>query len=155
MIGFLLDAKIRAATGGAKSLDDVLRLAYQRYAGDKGFTDADFRQVVHDVAGRDFGAWWDSVLRTTDELRYDEALDWLGLRFKPVDQSPAAPGKTWLGATTKNDAGRLIVSQVRRGTPAHEAGVNVDDEILGHRRLPRARRRTRSAARTGTRPAAR
>jgi predicted metalloprotease with PDZ domain len=131
VIAFLLDGKIRTATNGAKSLDDVLRLAYQRYAGDKGFTGAEFRQVVHDVAGRDFGEWWHSALRTTDELRYDEALDWLGLRFKPVDQSPAAPGKAWLGATTKNDAGRLVVSQVRRGTPAHQAGLNVDDEILG------------------------
>ncbi len=131
VIGFLLDTRIRTATEGAKSLDDVLRLAYQRYSGDKGFTDAEFRQVVHDVAGRDFGAWWHSVLRTTDELRYDEALDWLGLRFRPVEQSPGTPGKAWLGATTKTDAGRLIVSQVRRGTPAHQAGLNVDDEILG------------------------
>ena len=131
VIAFLLDAKIRTASGGAQSLDDVLRLAYDRYAGDKGYTEADFRQVVHDVAGRDFGTWWHSVLRTTDELRYDEALDWLGLRFKPVEESPGTPGKAWLGATTKNDAGRLIVSQVRRGTPAYQAGLNVDDEILG------------------------
>ena len=28
------------------------------------------------------------------------------------------------------DGGRLVVTQVRRGTPAHEAGLNVDDEIL-------------------------
>jgi len=32
--------------------------------------------------------------------------------------------------TTRNDAGRLLVSQVRRGTPAYDAGFNVDDEIL-------------------------
>ncbi len=35
-----------------------------------------------------------------------------------------------LGAATKIDGGRLVVSQVRRGTPAHEAGINVDDEII-------------------------
>jgi predicted metalloprotease with PDZ domain len=28
------------------------------------------------------------------------------------------------------DNGRLIVSQVRRGTPAYAAGINVDDEII-------------------------
>ena len=39
-------------------------------------------------------------------------------------------GRTWLGANTRNDAGRLVVSQVRRGSPASEAGLNVDDEIL-------------------------
>ena len=31
IVAFLLDAKIQAATGGAQRLDDVLRLAYQRY----------------------------------------------------------------------------------------------------------------------------
>jgi predicted metalloprotease with PDZ domain len=130
VIAFLLDARIRHATNGARSLDDVMRTAYSRYSGAKGFTEADFKNVVHEVAGRDFGAWWTSVLRTTDELDYDEALEWLGLRFKPIDQPLGGSGKAWLGATTKNDAGRLVVTQVRRGTPAHQAGVNVDDEIL-------------------------
>jgi len=130
VIAFLLDAKIRQATTGAKSLDDVMRLAYSRYSGAKGFTETDFKGVVHEVAGRDFGPWWTSVLQTTEELHYDDALDWLGLRFKPVDQTANGPGKAWLGATTKNDGGRLVVTQVRRGTPAHQAGVNVDDEIL-------------------------
>jgi predicted metalloprotease with PDZ domain len=131
VIAFVLDGKIRQATDGARSLDDVMRLAYARYAGETGYTDAGFKAVVHEVAGRDFGAWWTSVLQTTDELAYDEPLHWLGLRFRPVDQSPGSgSGKTWLGVTAKNDAGRLVVSQVRRGTPAHKAGVNVDDEIL-------------------------
>jgi hypothetical protein len=131
VIAFVLDAKVRKATSGARSLDDVMRLAYSRYAGAKGFTEAEFKGVVHEVAGRDFGAWWTSVLQTTEELNYDEALEWLGLRFKPVDQAPGGgPGKAWLGATTKNDGGRLVVTQVRRGTPAHGAGLNVDDEIL-------------------------
>jgi predicted metalloprotease with PDZ domain len=133
VIAFLLDAKIRTATNGAKSLDDVMRLAYARYSGPTGFTEAQFHAVVHEVAGRDFGAWWTSALDTTDELAYDEALAWFGLRFRPIDVSQPGPnqyGKAWLGATTKNDAGRLVVSQVKRGTPAHQAGLNVDDEIL-------------------------
>jgi len=87
--------------------------------------------VVREVAGSDYSAWWTSVLQTTDEMSYDEPLEWLGLRFRPVDQAPGAgAGKAWLGATTKNDGGRLLVTQVKRGTPAHQAGVNVDDEIL-------------------------
>ena len=39
-------------------------------------------------------------------------------------------GRPWLGATTRNDAGRLVVSQVRRDSPAQAGGLNVDDEIL-------------------------
>jgi predicted metalloprotease with PDZ domain len=59
-------------------------------------------------------------------LNYAAALETLGLRFRPA--SPGA--KAWLGLTTRNDDGRLVVSQVRRETPAFAAGLNVDDEIL-------------------------
>ena len=30
----------------------------------------------------------------------------------------------------KIDGGRLVVTQIRRSTPAHEAGIDVDDEII-------------------------
>ena len=56
-------------------------------------------------------------------LDYREARDWFGLRFRPVDTKNA---RAWLGANTRNDAGRLVVSQVRRETPAHGAGFNVE-----------------------------
>ncbi len=42
VLGFLLDAKIRKATDGAKSLDDVMRTAYQRFAGTRGYTPGRF-----------------------------------------------------------------------------------------------------------------
>ena len=38
VIGFLLDAKLRRMTDGAKSLDDVMRRMYERFSGEKGFT---------------------------------------------------------------------------------------------------------------------
>lgn len=127
VIAFLLDAHIRRLTNGSKSLDDAMRLAYERYSGAKGFTMEQFYQTMSDVAGTDLRSWFAKTAESTDELDYSEALDWFGLRFRPVDTKNA---RAWLGANTRNDAGRLVVSQVRRGTPAHAAGVNVDDEIL-------------------------
>ena len=44
--------------------------------------------------------------------------------------NPDQPQKAWLGAVTRNDGGRLLVTQVRRDTPASQAGFNVDDEIV-------------------------
>jgi predicted metalloprotease with PDZ domain len=38
VIAFLLDAKIRRATSGARSLDTGMQWAMQRYSGDKGYT---------------------------------------------------------------------------------------------------------------------
>ena len=127
VIAFLLDARIRKATSGAKSLDDAMRLAYERHSGDKGYTMEQFYQAMSDTAGINLRDWFAKTAESTAELDYTEALDWFGLRFRPVDTRNQ---RAWLGATTRNDAGRLIVSQVRRETPVHAAGLNVDDEIL-------------------------
>jgi predicted metalloprotease with PDZ domain len=131
VIAFLLDGKIRTATSGAKSLDDVMRAAYEKYSGARGYTPEQFRRVAEEVSGVDLKAFWDVAVEGTGELDYTEALQAFGLRFKDVSAPTAdKPAKAWLGATTRNDAGRLVVSQVRRGTPGYEAGLNVDDEIL-------------------------
>jgi predicted metalloprotease with PDZ domain len=128
VLGFVLDAKIRKATQGKKSLDDVMRLAYQRYGKERGFTPDEFRKTASEVAGADLGAWFQSALETTEELDYSEALEWYGLRFRAAD--PNARPRVLTGLTTRSDAGRLVVTQVRRGTPGMSAGVNVDDEIV-------------------------
>ena len=131
VIGFMLDAKIRKATAGAKSLDDVMRAAYQKFSGSRGYTPDEFRAIAEQVAGVSLASFWTSAVEGTAELEYPEALDLLGLRFRPVAAARAdQPARAWLGATTRNDAGRLVISQVRRDTPAAAAGLNVDDEII-------------------------
>jgi predicted metalloprotease with PDZ domain len=131
VIAFLLDGRIRRATQGAKGLDDVMRAAYQQYSGARGYTPEQFRETAEQVSGLDLQSFWDTVVEGTGELDYTEALAAFNLRFKPAAApTPEKPAKAWLGATTRNDGGRLIVSQVRRGTPGYDAGLNVDDEIL-------------------------
>jgi len=84
VVAFLLDVKIRNATSGARSLDDVMRTAYQKYAGPRGFTPDEFRQVAESVAGTSLRAFWDGAISGISELDYNDALDTLGLRFRPA-----------------------------------------------------------------------
>jgi predicted metalloprotease with PDZ domain len=130
VVALLLDARVRKATNGAKSLDDVMKAAYEKYSGSRGYTADEFRAVAEQVAGVSLKAFWDHAVTGTDELDYKEALETFGLRFRSVAVPADRPGKPWLGINTRNDAGRLLVSQVRRDTPALAAGLNVDDEIL-------------------------
>jgi predicted metalloprotease with PDZ domain len=154
LIAFLLDAKIRRATNGAKSLDDGMRLAFQRFSGAKGYTLDDFRKTMEEIAGTDLREWWRKAIDSVEELDYTEALDYYGLRFTRFESgrrgrgSTAAPNpsvtdgigagddatrnanRAWLGLGYRNDNGRLVVTQVPRGTPAFNAGFSVDDEIL-------------------------
>jgi predicted metalloprotease with PDZ domain len=126
VVGWLLDARIRRATEGAKSLDDLMRAAFDRYSGEKGFTPEEFKDLAEQVAGVSLREFFRNTVESTEELDYSEALDWFGLRFREA----APSGKAWTGAETKNDAGRLVVTKIPRGTPAFDSGLNVDDEIL-------------------------
>jgi predicted metalloprotease with PDZ domain len=126
LLGFLLDAKVRAATGGKSSLDDVMKAAYQKYSGDRGYTPAEFRAVAEQVAGVSLAAFWTNAVEGTGELDYSDALQAFGLRLRV----PLTSSQPWLGISNRNDNGRLVVAQVRRGAPADTAGINVDDEIV-------------------------
>ena len=133
--GFLLDVKIRKATRGEKSLDDVMRRAYELYSGEGGYTPEQFRDVASHVAGTDLTAWVHHATETTEEYSYEEALEYFGLRFKPAPgygdpEESLSPTNAWLGLETRDAGGRLLISKIPRGTPAYEHGFNVDDEIL-------------------------
>lgn len=155
VVSFLLDAHIRKGTDGRVTLDDVLREAYRRYSGERGFTPKQFREISMEVSGLDLDTWFIAALETTADLDYQEALDWYGLRFKDPDaKKPKKDGdeaddeddgdgdddqdddesekrkKAWIGLRSRADGGRIVVTQVRRETPAHAAGLNVDDEII-------------------------
>ncbi|GMR23576.1 MAG: PDZ domain-containing protein [Acidobacteriota bacterium] len=138
IVAFLLDAEIRRATDGAKSMDDMMRMGFDLYSGETGYTPLEFRALASEIAGKDLSAWFEKALETTEELDYRAALEWYGLQFKDPDakkkdeddENEDAPTPGWLGAETRISAGRLIVSRIKRGTPAYEHGVNVGDEIL-------------------------
>jgi predicted metalloprotease with PDZ domain len=130
VVAFLLDAAIRRATRDARSLDDVMREAYAHYAGTRGYAADEFRAVTERVAGVDLGAFWRRAIEGSDELDYTEALQVFGLQFKPVPPPLNGRPRAWMGAATKVDAGRLLIAQVKRDTPAFTAGLNVDDEIV-------------------------
>jgi predicted metalloprotease with PDZ domain len=129
VIGFLLDAKLRAMTGGRASLDDVMRRAMARYSGDRGFSSAQFCALASEVAGADVAGWLTRVVESADELDYTEALGYYGLRFRKEGDTPSTP-KTSLGADTRDDHGQLVVTGLRRGSAGMVAGLNVADEIV-------------------------
>lgn len=90
VVGLVLDAHIRKATNGKKSMDDVIRLEYQRWSGAKGYTGAEFNRTVSDAAGFNVEPLLHKLIATTEEIDYTEMLDWLGLRFMTGD-----PAKAW------------------------------------------------------------
>src|SRR5262249_6837339 len=93
IVGLLLDARIRHASADQRSLDDVMRLEYKRYSGERGFTPEQFQSTAIEAAGIDLKAFSHQALATTEELDYSEMLDWFGLRF--VERESPDPAKAW------------------------------------------------------------
>lgn len=160
VVAFLLDVEIRRATDGKRSLDDALRAAWGRFSpnGDVGgFRREEVRAVLEQVAGVDLDPFLEHALETGEELDYARALEWYGLRFKDPEEDPERKGElpaAWLGADTRVDDGRLVVTRVPRDTPAWEAELSPDDEILaidGFRVPPRALEERLQSLRPGRR----
>ena len=136
LVGLLLDARIRKLTGGARSLDDVMRRAYRRFSGERGYTPAELRATASTVAGTDLGDFFHPALETAGELDYREMLDWYGLRFDPA--GPDSAGQAWLGADTEVHDGRLVVTGLVRDTPAYGSGLSAEDELIALDSVPLA-----------------
>jgi predicted metalloprotease with PDZ domain len=93
IVAWLLDARVRRATNGAKTLDDVMRLAYERYSRERGFTPEQFRKTAEEVAGCDLEEWFRKAVASMEELDYSEALNWFGLRFAKTTDGRQPPNQ--------------------------------------------------------------
>lgn len=129
LLGLLLDLTILDATDGARRLDDVLRLLWNRYyeAG-QGYPEDAFRAAAEEVAGRSLADFFDRYVAGTDELPYDETLGIVGLSaVRVADTSEPAATFDWRLRKQGDD---VTVANVPPESPALAAGVMRDDVLV-------------------------
>lgn len=145
VVGWLMDASIRAATRGAKGLDDLFAHLWKT-RGTKGITDADVQAAFQTLSGQDPKPFWDAYVRGRDPLdgRVVEQAFGLKLELKapwellsPEDQKDAdavAHAKAFTGLlfapVAPGSPEPPTVWNVLPGTPAAEAGISFGHEIL-------------------------
>jgi len=126
---FALDLQIRRRTDGARSLDDVLRLLWQRY-GARGEPHPEHLQPVFEEAtGLALADVFDRQIRGIDDPELAEELRHVGLELRAsTDPAQIADGASavWLGATL----GGNKVTGVFDASPAAAAGLSPGDEII-------------------------
>jgi predicted metalloprotease with PDZ domain len=131
LIGMLLDLEIRQRTKNARTLDDVFRFLYERYALPKpGWPPGGFEQAVEEVAGSDFTEFFTRYVAGTEELPYERVLGYAGLR---LERKEAAMTHESLGLKieTENIAPEVVglkVTHVSAESPAFN--VLVANDIL-------------------------
>lgn len=131
LVGLCLDLKIRQVTAGRTSLDDVIRALYvqgRRGAG-PGFEEDDIKKTVNRISGRDLSDFYDQVVRTVDELPFDECLAYAGMRLTRVEP-PLVRGDTGMSTRVDRETRALIVTAVTAGGAADKAGLRAGTRIV-------------------------
>lgn len=137
VVAMLLDLHVRKATGGAKSLDDVMRLLWERYGDGSGVPEDGVEKAVIEIAGPSLADFFERALHRPGDLDYSILEDaGLALRRRPrrndSDKGGARDdverGKAWLGLKFKGE--RTTVGTVYSGSPAAAGGIYADDELL-------------------------
>lgn len=146
LIGLVLDLMIRGKTDGKASLDDVMRRMYEEfylkspnasyYLRGRGYTTEDFERVASEVGGFDLHSFFGLYVRGVAVLPYDEAFGFVGLS---LDRAQARqPFNAGIGIDWQ-DKETLTIGVVRPNSPAEEAGLQEDDEIIsvGNKKIER------------------
>jgi predicted metalloprotease with PDZ domain len=127
ILNFLLDWTIRSSSGGAKSLDDVMRYLYTDfYKKGKNYTPADFQKAAEMMAGKSLEDFFSRYVRGREDIDYNSILSSFGLQLNTGMGRETA----FLGADLRQDGDRLSITSLAQGTPAYEQGLNTSDQIV-------------------------
>ena len=91
----MLDLHLRRLTDHARSLDDVMRLLWERFGRPfVGYTLADYRAVTENVAGESLDWYYDLCIFGNQplEAKLNEYLAWVGLAVIYDEHTPQHPG---------------------------------------------------------------
>ncbi|BDU76700.1 M61 family metallopeptidase [Mesoterricola sediminis] len=139
MVGWMMDAEIRLASGGASGLDALFALLWARN-GDGHLSDADIRAAYRELAGKDPGPFWSRWIQGCAELDAEAISRAYGLTFtvrSPWEALPAGEAgdpdaqrraRTWAGLAFQGAS--PSVQNVLPGSPAARAGLGYGMEIL-------------------------
>ena len=132
IIGDILDFRIRDATNGEKSIDDVMRLMYQRFNA-KNFTSQDVESVVDQVCGCTTRDIFDGYVFNAGAIDFNRYLEPMGLK-STLTWVPArdANGKLQpdLRAWAYERGGRLKFRVSDPESVWGKAGLHTGDDVV-------------------------
>ncbi len=147
VVAWLLDVELARRSEFRVRLDDVMRTLWTRYK-QNGYELSDFERIVAELVPGEWSVWFDRMIRSTQELVFDDAVEFLGLRWKSepaldlkslqsiattvpnAENDLSKRASLSLSCETKDQSGRVIISKLFRGGCASQSGLQVDDELV-------------------------
>jgi predicted metalloprotease with PDZ domain len=128
VLGAIFDAMIIDHSKGKQCLDHFLQHLYKKFYVElnRGFSEAEFKTELEKFTGKNLDDFFKKYINGTEILPYAEVFDKVGLNVKDITTF-----KPSLGASVRDEGGKVMVKNVRAGSCAEEAGISVGDEIVG------------------------
>lgn len=127
LIGWVLDLRIRHATDGKRSLDDVFRELWLDYRNNgKGFTEENVIDYSNRISGENLSDIWEYI-HSTKEIDYERYLRPFGLKLEKSYKDDEKQDEAWFGLTVNK---AMKITKISSESPAYQDGLNVNDEII-------------------------
>ena len=136
LLAMTLDLTIRRATAGKKSLDDLMRLLWQKFGRDfyqlaqggrqQGVSEQQLEELTAQLTGLKMKSFFDQYVRGTRELPLADLLPDFGVQLADLRKAD----KPSLGVKLKNDNNDCKLLQVYTGSAAHQAGLSAGDILV-------------------------
>ncbi|TQV76966.1 M61 family metallopeptidase [Aliikangiella marina] len=143
LVAFCLDAEIRQRTNNQSSLDDLMRLVWQRHGKTlKGVGENQIQQLVKELVGESMKEFFEIALYSTQELDLNKVFQQLGIEFQIipqylqtekggfVPQQKQRAGVSFLDIVHKDNALGAFVYAVSEDGVGASAGLSNGDVII-------------------------
>jgi len=133
LASWLLDFDILTKTALSKSYRNVHNLLYQQHRLPKSYQEEDVLNILEQITGEDYQAWWQENIEGTTGIDFRLLLAQAGLEMsygKNINDESSTKSKVWTGLKTKPNTHGLSVSSVEKNSPAWHAGMTTDDIII-------------------------
>jgi len=132
LVALAFDLAIRTETNGRKSLDDVMRLLWQRYGREfyqgrpVGVGEDDVEALIEEATGVSLGSLFHDAVHGTRDLPLATLFEPFGVRLSGEPESGAKPS---LGARLRGNADATL-AVVFAGGAAQKAGLSAGDVLI-------------------------
>jgi predicted metalloprotease with PDZ domain len=126
LVALALDLTLRAGSKGRCSLDDVMRLLWQRHGQTGiGVGDEDIRLIAEEISGLKLQRFFATAVHGTGELPLAKLLDIFGIKLSWAKEKTPS-----LGFKTVTEGDNVKLANVFDGGPAQAAGLSGGDVLL-------------------------
>ena len=128
IIAALLDVMIIENSNGKKCLDHFLQALYSNFYENKGrgFTSKEFKKELESFVGKNLDEFYVKYIDGTEIPPYSNIFGRIGVDVQDVSKSYPD-----FGASISSSGGKAIIKSIRSNSAAEDAGLSVNDEIIG------------------------